>query len=232
MKVAVTTRNSDPQLMAWDTSFWGIRTGRATKLDGLSEWAVANTVGMVALLIDAKNPREAQVAEAQGFRFMDVRMTLQRATARLGSSSRVHELDDIPVLRSIARTAFPLTRFYADPTLDRSRCDDLYEEWTRASCAGAADIVLVADRDAHPVGYVTVSLDGTHSEIGLIAVAADWRGQGIGQDLVSGALNWARLQGAEGMTVVTQGANIGAIRTFEACGFRSYRSALWFHKRY
>ena len=92
--------------------------------------------------------------------------------------------------------------------------------------------MLVADRDGGPVGYVTVNVEGTTSEIGLIAVAADYRGQGIGAELVNGAIDWAHTRDAREMTVVTQGRNIGALRTFEGCGFRTANTSVWMHRRY
>jgi GNAT superfamily N-acetyltransferase len=219
-------------MMAWDTEFWAMRVGRATHLDGIGEWAVKNTVGLVCLLVDANDTDEIQKAETEGFRFMDVRVTLtMRACHRL-SWVRLARAEDTSKLQAVAREAFHLTRFYADPTLDDSRCDDLYAEWTRSLCAGAASVVLVAEHDNMPVGYVTVNLDGTESEIGLIAVAADWRGQHIGSSLVNGAIDWAYCHGAKHMSVVTQGRNIGALRTFEACGFRVNNTQVWLHRRY
>jgi dTDP-4-amino-4,6-dideoxy-D-galactose acyltransferase len=186
----------------------------------------------MCLLIDADKPEEAQKAEEQGYRFMDVRVTLERRTSVAACRSRLARVEDTARLRAIARTAFPVTRFYADPSLDNERCDDLYEEWTRSLCAGAADIVLVAERDKQPVGYVTVNIDGEKSEIGLIAVACDYRGQGVGHELVQSALDWAYVRDAQTMSVVTQGRNVGALRTFEGCGFRIVNTSLWFHRRY
>lgn len=234
-KLSVTSKSTadgKPVMMSWDGDFWGLRVGRATRLDGLAEWAVDNTVGLMCLLIDADKPEEAQKAEDQGYRFMDVRVTLERRTSVAACRSRLARAEDTARLRAIARTAFPVTRFYADPSLDNERCDDLYEEWTRSLCAGAADIVLVAERGKQPVGYVTVNIDGEKSEIGLIAVACDYRGQGVGHELVQSALDWAYVRDAQTMSVVTQGRNVGALRTFEGCGFRVSNTSLWFHKTY
>ncbi len=226
------TKNTDPAMMAWDTEFFGIRMGRATHLDGVSQWAVDNAVGMICLLLDAGEPREIQKAGLLGFDFMDVRLTLERPTASVGYGARLLRLEDFPILRAIARESFRLTRFYADPRLEDERCDDLYEEWARSSFAGAADITLVSERDETPVGFVTVNLDGEKASIGLIAVAADHRGTGVGRELVSSAVNWARGQKATTMEVVTQGRNLGAIRTFEGCGFRVSKTEVWMHKHY
>ena len=68
-KITVTTRTADPQMMAWDTTFWKQRVGRATSLDGLSEWAIENTVGLMCLLVDSMKPREIQEAEERAFGF-------------------------------------------------------------------------------------------------------------------------------------------------------------------
>ena len=231
-KLAVTTKLSSPELMAWDTDFWKQRVGRAFHLDGLSEWAVDNTVGLMCLLVDADKPAEIQEAEERGFRFMDVRVTLDMLATSRASWARMARAEDAKKLIAISREAFHLTRFYADPTLDDSRCDDLYAEWTRSSCAGAADIVLVVEQDNVPVGYVTVDADEDHAEIGLVAVAADYRGQHLGTVLVNGAIDWAHTQNAKTIRVVTQGRNTGALRTFEGCGFRVTNTSLWFHRRY
>lgn len=230
MKLSATTKTSDPKMMAWDTEFWGQRVGRATHLDGLGKWAKENQAQSVHLLIDADKPAEAQAAEERGFRFMDVRLTLERDTAPMGIKLPEATAEHADVLAEIARKAFPLTRFYADPSLDDERCGELYSEWTRSLLAGAADVVLV---NAEPVsGYITISLEKPSSEIGLIAVAEEYRGLGVGATLVRAALGWAWSSGADTMSVVTQGRNIGALRTFEACRFRVTNTSLWFHKRY
>jgi ribosomal protein S18 acetylase RimI-like enzyme len=241
VKLAATTRNSDPQALAWDTGFWNIRVGRATHLDGLSEWAVENTMGLVCLLVDTMP--EVQKAEERGFRMMDVRLTLSRPTTMQSSTARLIRDGDGDALVEIARTAFPLTRFYADPRLDDARCGDMYVVWTKALIGGAADAVLVREGSsrvapggfskADPIGYVTINVghDGT-GEIGLIAVKEGMRGGGIGADLVRGAIDLALVRGADRIDVVTQGLNVGAIRTFEACGFRVVRTQFWLHRWY
>lgn len=234
MKISATTRSvaARPQMLDWDSEFWGLRVGRGNKVEGLAQWASENTVGLMCLLVSADKPEEGQAAEALGYRFMDVRVSFERKTISCGSGSRLARAEDLGRLKEIARSAHRITRFYADPTLPDERCDELYEEWIRRSFAGWADIVLVAEREEQAVGYVTVHLDGEDSSIGLIAVAEDWRGKGIGTELVSSALNWARGQKAVRMSVVTQGRNIAAQRLFQRGGFLTSGTALWFHRRY
>jgi dTDP-4-amino-4,6-dideoxy-D-galactose acyltransferase len=223
------TAEKPPMLLDWDSEWWGIRVGYGERVEGLGQWARENTIGLTCLLVD--DPSEAQQAEALGFRFMDVRVTLERPTGACGASSRLAKVEDLVVLRQIARTSHRITRFYADPSLPDEKCDELYEEWIMRSFAGWADIVLVEDRDGGPVGYVTVHLKGETSSIGLIAVAEEHRGKGVGQALVSSAVDWARSQKAASMSVVTQGRNIEAQRTFQRAGFLTTKTQLWFHRR-
>ncbi len=231
MKVTATTETVNVELMEWDTEFWGVPVARTTGPSGISEWAAMNSVGMVCLLVDSHEPEQAQEAEERGFRFMDIRVQLETRCFPSPQTVRLAKAEDTDRLCDLAREAFVLTRFYADPRFDDSLCGELYATWTRNLCEGD-DLVLVADRDGVPVGYVTVHKEGRTAKIGLIAVAADWRGQQIGRELMLGATDWAWSRGCDLMVVVTQGRNIGAVRTFESCGFKVTDTSLWFHKWY
>jgi dTDP-4-amino-4,6-dideoxy-D-galactose acyltransferase len=92
--------------------------------------------------------------------------------------------------------------------------------------------VLVAERDDKPVGFVSIHLGEETSSIGLIGVSADHRGRGVGQELVSSAVNWAKAQKRPEITVVTQGRNVAAQRCFQRAGFLTSRTELWFHGRF
>lgn len=223
---------SDPQVMAWDTEFFGIRTGRATHLDGVTEWAVENAVGLMCLLVDTI--AEVQEAEEIGWKLTDVRVTLERDAQPIDSVLRGVRPSDHPALVEIAATAYRgLTRFYNDPLL-AARAEDLYRAWMRAELAGAADAVIVSTVAGEPSGYVTLKDVEDHSEISLIGVRSDLRGRGLGRELVESAVEWAWHSGKvpPRISVVTQGANVAALRTFESCGFRMRRTQFWLHKRY
>lgn len=228
MKMAITTGN-EPAVLAWDTEFWGVKIAEADHPD-VDRWAVENTVGCVCLLVDASDTERIQDAEERGFRFMDIRVTLERPTHRsVDVATRVATRDDLDSLAYIARSAHRITRFYADPRLDDARCDDLYEGWIRNTFDGWGHVLALGDI-GEPIGYVTVHLDGATSSIGLIAVDKNERGNGKGRLLVDGALSFAAADGATSMSVVTQGRNIPALRLFERTGFRVTRTKVWMHK--
>lgn len=200
----------------------------------MDAWAREHRVACLYLLA-RDEPGEAAVAEGAGFRLMDVRVELARSSAGDEAESlREARSEDEALLRQLARENHRITRFYADPRFPDERCDDLYETWIVRSLEGWADVVLVAELAGRPAGYMTVHADGTErrGSLGLSSVAPDARGHGLGQALVRSAVAWCRGHGLDEATVVTQGRNVAALRTFETCGFRIRDVSLWFHKWY
>jgi dTDP-4-amino-4,6-dideoxy-D-galactose acyltransferase len=231
-------------LLPWDSEFWGVPVGRVEdgeltteRLAAVDEWADANEVACLYFLASGDDPSSAHVAERGGFRLMDLRVELRRsAGAEEQPLERLREArpDDAGALRAIARSSHGITRFYADPNFANDRCDDLYDVWISRSLEGWADGVLVADGEGGAAGYVSCHLDDASAtgSIGLIAVDERARGSGIGVDLARGAVGWCHGRGSETMSVVTQGRNVAALRTFQRAGFLVDSVGLWFHKWY
>jgi dTDP-4-amino-4,6-dideoxy-D-galactose acyltransferase len=230
-------------LLDWDSAFWGVTVGRigadtltADRWADTDGWARAHDVDCLYFLARPDDPETVGVAQEAGFRLVDVRVELVRTAEANEPAGRVrsYQPDDLETLRLIARTSHSTTRFYADPHFPRERCGDLYDTWIVRSCDGWADAVLVAESAGRPAGYATCHLDSTSNRgsIGLIAVSAAARGQGLGSDLVLGALCWCRDRGAADVSVVTQGGNVPAQRLFQQCGFRTSSTGLWFHRWY
>ena len=200
----------------------------------IDAWADANGVDCLYYLAAGDDPSSAHAAERAGFRLMDVRTELAcvpRAEA-LPDGVREARESDATALRAIASGSHGATRFYADPNFPDERCDDLYDTWIRRSLEGWADGVLVAEAAGRPAGYVSCHLEDGTGSIGLIAVDAAARGGGLGLDLVRAATAWCAGRGADRMTVVTQGRNVAALRTFQRAGFVTSSLDLWFHKWY
>jgi dTDP-4-amino-4,6-dideoxy-D-galactose acyltransferase len=201
--------------------------------DAVDAWARANDVDCVYFLA-RDEPGAAAQAEDAGFRLTDVRVELGRPSAgEERSTLRPAGAEDEAPLRELARSNHRITRFYADPRFPDERCDELYATWISRSLEGWADAVLVAEAEGRLAGYVSLHrLEWGWGSIGLIGVAPDARGQGVGRRLVESAVAWAREQGLERVTVVTQARNVPALRLFEGCGFRMADLGLWFHKWY
>lgn len=241
------------ELLDWDTDFWDFPIARAReywltpeRAAVTDEWCLQRGVRCLYFLARADDGATTRAAEDHHFRLVDVRLTfacvpgraLERAEfpRRSNLLVREHRASDLDALARIARVSYRDTRFYADPSFPRERCDDLYETWIRRSCDGYAETVLVAECAGEPAGYVTGHLSDQGPEvtgqIGLVGVSARARGQGIGLALIEAALQWFVARGAARVSTVTQGRNLVAQRLYQRSGFQTSDLQLWYHKWY
>jgi dTDP-4-amino-4,6-dideoxy-D-galactose acyltransferase len=236
-------------VLDWDTAFFGLRIARLrqdtlTTIEGhsLDEWCSENDVDCLYFLARADEPSVLRAAQACGFDLVDIRVTYSRELSSIASSIRrpsevlvrLAEPADVPALQRIARHSHTDTRFYADERFPRHLCDALYETWIARSCAGYADMVLVAESKRGIIGYISCHLDlvSKDGSIGLVGVDQQAQGRGVGQALVGQALDWFRAQQMRTVTVVTQGRNIAAQRLYQKSGFLTKSVQLWYHKWY
>ena len=237
----------EPRLtyLDWDSEFFGVRIARvedrflsSVTADFVDQWCKTHSIDCLYFLADSDDPASTRAAEDAGYRFVDVRLTLcgsvtANSPLRLETNSvqiRQATAADIPELRRIASGSHQASRFYRDPNFPKALCDRLYEIWIEKSVEGYAEMVWVAVSGRQPVGYISCHLRDGGAEIGLLGVAAAARGTGVGLHLVGRALEEFAVQGAQSVSVVTQGSNVAAIRLYEKAGFRAYSVQFWYHK--
>jgi ribosomal protein S18 acetylase RimI-like enzyme len=230
------------RFLEWDSTHFGRRIAQvegphlsAERAREVSAWCEANRIECAYLLLDAGDAASHRRAEDAGFRLVDVRMTLERELQGPPDPSRDgvrrFKEGDLGRLCEIARGSHGGTRFYRDPGFDRSRSDALYETWIRKSCGGEADAVFVAAPAGAPSGYLTCHrVPEASGKIGLVAVAAEAQGSGWGRALIAEGLRWFLENSIRQVTVVTQGANLPALRLYESSGFLMKSLEMWFHR--
>lgn len=229
------------RILPWDSAFFGLCIARVPdgplterQASDILRWCVDNAVDCLYFLATPTDAETTHVAERHGFSLVDVRVTLERdaVEVRRGAVSEVRpaSADDLESLRQIATTSHTDSRFYFDHRFPRERCDALYALWIEQSCAGAAGVTLVVDNGKGPTAYLTCDLDGQVGQIGLMAVAAEARGRGVGRVLVEAGVSWCAERGANRMRVVTQGRNISAQALYQRCGFTTAGVGLWYHR--
>ncbi len=209
-------------------------------MDAILAWGKEHNIDCLYFLAESDDPQTIRLAEDNGFRFQDVRMTFECKRTGMANSSPTTDIalrfsspEDVDSLRAIASTAYVHTRFYNDPCFSVERCAAMYDMWIRKSCLeGYADAVIVAEFEGRAVGYVTCHLhaDVQEGKIGLVGVAEDARGHQIGQRLVNYSLDWFWQQNMKTVSVVTQGRNVAAQRLYQRCGFLTRSVRLWYHK--
>ncbi len=85
--------------------------------------------------------------------------------------------------------------------------------------------VLVIEREA-AVGYAIVGTQWNVSYLQRVAVDPEQRGQGLGSDLVSGALAWGRANGANLMVLNVRHENSEARGVYKKNGFAEASASL------
>jgi len=227
----------------WDSRFFERRIARVNgdrlddaKLSQVLGWCRSNRIDCLYFLADSDDAQTSFLAERNGFLHTDVRLTFERSltggapVTPPGDRVRVARDLDLEALKAIARTGHRDTRFYFDFRFERARCDLLYETWIENSFSGFAQAVLVAEVNQEAVGYITCCLRGTESQIGLVGVANQCQGMGLGQELTEAFLAWSVEKGSRRATVVTQGRNLSAQRLYQRMGFLTASLQLWYHR--
>ena len=223
----------------WDSAFFGRRIARVNgnrltgkRADQVLAWCKAEKIDCLYFLAESDDAETVQAVEARSFALVDVRLTLVRNDdiPAQPSGIRLNRAEDVESLKAMARTNHRDTRFYYDGHFSVEAADQLYETWIERSCISYADVVLVAERDGQPAGYITCDLHEDYGQIGLLGVGEVWQGHGIGPALIDGALRWFGERGSERVQVVTQGRNVRAQRAYQRCGFVSSQLQLWYHR--
>ena len=238
------------QILEWDSNFFGFPIARLKpcKLDQLNihqvlDWCQANSVKCLYFMAASDDIDSIGVAEANGFHLVDLRITLENQLNKKNVTKNVLPIEglkirtaiaeDVPLLEKIARCSYRLSRFYIDSNFPRILCDDLYATWIKQSCKGGSKMVLVADLNSKPVGYITCDVADEYigeGKIGLFGIDPEYRGLGIGLQLVDQALDWFKESHFENIKVVTQGRNVQAIRLYQKCGFFLFSVDCWYHR--
>lgn len=233
------------EVLPWDTEFFGfgIAHVKGSDLPGitresLAEWCRENRIRCLYLCAPAEDAALLEAAQAAGFNFVDIRMTLERPVVgeveeqELGACQiRGPRPEDLDLLKQLAAVSHSDSRFNCDRRFPRLACGRLYETWIERSCAGWAQCVLVLEVQGQARGYITchVHPDGKAS-IGLLAVAAEIRGRGAARRLIDAALRWMAEHRIPQVRVVTQGRNTAAQRLYQKCGFRTRQVEVWLHQ--
>jgi dTDP-4-amino-4,6-dideoxy-D-galactose acyltransferase len=150
----------------------------------------------------------------------------------LGERIEVYQEQEInKELLELALQSGVYSRYRIDPRFSELEFERLYTAWIVNSLnKKIADDVLVArDENLKIVGMVTVKNKNGIGSIGIIAVAPQMRGKGVGTHLTLAALEWFKNSKCSEARVVTQHDNKGAMELYNKCGFKIYKSEKFYH---
>jgi len=231
------------EMLDWDSAFFGFKVARiippslaADKLAGVLTQLRQQQVTLAYWFsVDDDSSRKV-AAEHDGF-FVGTRVTYTSALNPTPPSSAAEAItsyqaaDVVPELASLALAAGEYSRFRVDPQFPAEKFKALYATWLRRSVQKeiADDILVWKDPEGKIGGMVTVGQKEGRGDIGLIAVAPEFRGHHVGQDLLEAAQLSLVGRGLRLVQVVTQGENISACRLYEKCGYQREKTESVFH---
>lgn len=139
--------------------------------------------------------------------------------------------DDIEELQSLAANIYLNHSRFRPPFFSHSECSCFYEEWIKNAVDGCFDDkCFVKKCGGRIAGFVSIASSGSDMSIGLIGVADQFRGEGIGSSLIQFVLNYSKRSSADSVCVATQLSNIDAIRLYEKHGFLTRNINYWLYK--
>ncbi len=129
-----------------------------------------------------------------------------------------------PVYRAIRLAALAESPAAFGSTLaqEASLSDTEWESRLARGCSSAMERPLVAEVGDEPVGLAWVrieSADRARANLYQMWVDPEFRGRGIGQALLSTAVEWARLAGAQAIELDVTYGDTPAMRMYAKAGF-------------
>lgn len=238
------------KFLDWDSKFWRkriayvtsrkLKQSHAEKIDRFIE---EKRINLVQYLCDCHDRDSVIVAEDNGFRFVDIRLTFERKLFDFenfnlslppGYKLDIANEDDVEKIGKIAEDLYYDSRYFFDKKFYDKDVRLFYKNWAEKGVRGEFDDICRCLRNDknEPIGFVTLKHDQKNqvSSIGLVGLHRDYHGRGLGLKLLNGVIQSEALSGYKTMTVVTQGRNYAAQRLYQRAGFLTKSTELWYHK--
>jgi GNAT superfamily N-acetyltransferase len=165
-----------------------------------------------------------------------ISLPLGRFEGPLGPSARglrlrVAQLQDLPTLKEIARTAFGVDRYHQDPHIPTGRADERYTRWIERALE-SGDPVFAYDESGSGeiLGFFHVRPSTPQAiDLSLAAIKSALRGSGIGAWMYQEVLRECRKRGfARAVSRVSMG-NLDVVNLFARLGFSFDQSLITWH---
>ena len=221
--------------LKWDSDFFGFSVARITAaadvrlLTVLLEDLKAKRYRLVYWNIPAANGLMSGAADSLGGRVVGAKVTYfaDLPAIRAAFCSRAciimpyERTEPDRDLITLALQSGEFSRFKLDPLFPSKLYDKLYTAWiTRYVRKEIGWGVLVAKDGDLTMGMVALGDKNGRGDVGLLAVAPQASGKGVGKALMAAAGASFEAKGYDKVQVVTQRANRRACRLYEVCGYK------------
>ena len=225
--------------LEWDSDFFGLSTAKAVikKAEDFSdviEDAQQKKIKLVYLFCE--NPLPATALLQLDIQLVDEKLTYTHSLTNDMPNVDPHirlidQSAPILNLEELALRSGQYSRFKIDERLPNRFFEKLYKKWLHNSLSGELGTkvaVLQTTQDQYD-GFITLGKIENSLNIGLLSVAENQTGKGVGTKLIQFVLNEASLQRLQQCTVVTQASNQPASRLYEKSGFNLSNREFIYH---
>ena len=225
----------EQKALPWDSDFFGFRVGQVTVTRDIPAGQLItclDTLPYDLAYVVLHDPWQPLMLElSQRAQHVSDRCVFQRPTrpGRLHRNVVAISPPATPALQELARAAGWQSRFQIDERL-RPHFSRMYDfALDRALVASPVCAAFAYQLDGEPVGLLTIVVVGEVGEVGLLAVHADCRGQGIGAALLDVRDWWHTQHGVPKCRIVTQKSNTGAVGLYRKTGHELVEETPIFH---
>lgn len=227
------------QHLPWDSDFFGYPVARLGSDDGAVLDARRLTEGISSdvrlAYYSSATPLNDVLIEGWEISMVDRKTTFVKdihSTALTADFIRPFD-DDVlheERLMQLAIQSGLYSRFNVDERIGKENFERMYSLWMQNSLRKQiAFEVLISETEGEVSGFVTLGEKNGRGDIGIIAVDIHFRGRGIGKALMLAAEHAFAGMGYSTAQVVTQGANIPAIKLYESCGYTVDTVEYYYH---
>ncbi|MCP4634081.1 MAG: GNAT family N-acetyltransferase [candidate division Zixibacteria bacterium] len=228
------------EILPWDTSFIGVKTGKV-KFRNLTEETVAEVmlssrnsgIELLYYECDIGDRESIRAAESGGFNLIETRLRFIKEIEhdiKKPLNIRKATIEDCEVLGEIASSINWKSRYYFDENIHSETSRELYRVWIKNSIKGFEDTVLVFEDGSDIAGFISGKYGEDIGDIGLVGVSPDYTGKGCGSILIQAIENDFAGKGLNDSRVLTQGRNIPAQRLYTKAGYKIERLTYYYHK--
>jgi len=173
-----------------------------------------------------------------GFSFVEGEIVFKKNLLEVNNSVSLSSFNcylalenDIDELKDIVNNLYVKSRF-REPWFSPAERDSFYQTWIEnAVLSKFDDCCLVLKSESDISGFVTVRIRNNEAIIGLIGVASNFQGQGIGSKLLKLIETYCLANNVRNIRVSTQTSNTPAANLYSKNGFSIADISYWFYKQ-
>lgn len=211
--------------LEWDSQFFGFPVGDVFLEEDFSESKVFNSDYFSFIQFRSRNWFEI-ISDTHSLSYTETKIIFNKILKESNSLEEgIIDFDDSPLtdnsLYDLAYESGKFSRYKLDKKISEDRFKKLYQIWIENSInkSFASKIFYIKEKE-NILGFVTVKIKDNEAQIGLIAVAPNAQGKGLGKKLLLKTENYCFENNVKTLQIPTQLENVSACKFYEKMGYQ------------